>query len=104
MKKTKSAATTAPVTHTQPELPPAPAPAKAPDPVLDLKTAKSIPAYRHAATARTVAYHQPAGAAGVHLFSATGNYVATEAEAAAAVDSPESGVQSPEAPAPAPSA
>lgn len=82
MKKT---ATTA----TQPELPAAAAPAKAPDPVLDRKTASSIPAYRHAKTARTVAYHQKAGDAGVHLFSATGNFIATVKDAEAAANEPQ---------------
>lgn len=90
-------------TATQPELPAAGAPAKAPDPVLDHKTAKSIPAYRHAKTARTAAYHQPAGDAGVHLFSATGNYIATVPadEAAANEPAPEPAPAAPAAEAPA---
>jgi hypothetical protein len=98
-------------TSSQPELPAVGATAKPAAPVLDRKTAKSVPAYRHEKTARTVALHQPAGDAGVHLFGATGIYVATvtaaeaaaNEPAAAAVDSPESSVQSPEAPVAQPS-
>lgn len=48
-----------------------------PAPVLDLKRAKLVEAYRHTKPACTVAFHQDAGDAGVHLFSATGNYIAT---------------------------
>ncbi|MDF3058021.1 MAG: hypothetical protein K0R17_2236 [Rariglobus sp.] len=75
-------------TTTQPELPAAGAPAKPVDPVLDLKVAKSIPAYRHEKTARTVAYHQAAGDVDVHLFSATGNFIATVTREDAAANEP----------------
>lgn len=80
---------------------PAPAvPAKAP--VLDLAAAKAVAPYRHEKTARTAAYHQPAGEEGVHLFSATGNFIATvSADEAAAQIKLEVEV---EAPAPAPAA
>ncbi len=67
--------------HTQENTPETPAAAPAaPTPAFAPGNARAVPARRHEPTARTVAYEQP-GDAGVHLFSATGQYVATETAA-----------------------
>lgn len=81
-------------TASQPDLPTAAPAKKAPDPVLDPGKAKSVPAYRQPASARTVAYHQPAEKEGfVDLFGATGTYAATVPAKEAAANEPAPAVE-----------
>lgn len=62
---------------------PAPAAPPPPSPEFDRLAAVPVAPARHAATARTVGHVQPAGKS-AHLFSATGDYIATVPTAEAA--------------------
>lgn len=60
-------------------VPPPAAPVLSPAPLLDRKAAVAVPPVRHAATARTVGFVQWADeGTRAHLYSATGDFIATE--------------------------
>ncbi|MFA6962445.1 MAG: hypothetical protein WC205_16945 [Opitutaceae bacterium] len=65
--------------HATPSAPAPAVPAKTSSqlPTLDHKTTKAVTPYRHEKSGRTVGQHQPAGEAGVHRFSPTGNFIDT---------------------------